>query len=161
MHDALNVFSDAQSFIINIGTKLSDKSIDMWGGLTAMPTSVLGNTPMLDMGKGNDLDIVIKTATAWVGATATVMVELIMADDAALTTNVVSLQQAPGASITVGIPIATCGVPGYEFRISCPPQGITKRFLGLRYNVFTANITAGTVNAFLALDRNSAPGTVS
>lgn len=157
MHDALNVFSDAQSFIINVGSALSDKSIDLWNQ-TTMPTTVMGNTPVHDLGRGNQLEVIVQTATTWVGATATVMVELIMADDEALTSNVVSLQQAPGGSVTVGIPIATCGVVGYQFRLAVVPAGITKRYLGLRYNVYTANITAGTVNAYLAIDRNTAPG---
>ena len=157
MHDANLVFSDDQSLAQVVGTYLSDKSID-WQK-AARQTTALGNTPTMDIGRGNLVEVVCQVTTAFVGATATVLAELIMADDEALTSNVVSLEQAPGGSITVGIPVATL-VAGYQWRIGRSiPAGISSRYLGLRYRIFTATTTAGKISAFLAKDRTTAPGT--
>ena len=158
MHDALEVFSDDQDLSQVVGAYLSDKSIDLWGG--ARQTTVLGNTPVLDPGRGNELEVVVQVSEAFVGATATVIFELVMADDEALTSNLVSVAQAPGGSITVGIPVATL-IVGYQVRLRTVPQGITKRYLGMRYNILTATTTAGKVHAYLAKNRNTAPGTIS
>lgn len=158
MHDALLVFSDNQDLSQVVGAYLSDKSIDLWN--VARQTTILNNTPVMDLGRGNEMEVVVVVAEAFVGATATVNVELVQADDEALTVNLQSLAQSPGGSVTVGVAVALL-IPGYDFRISLPSSGITKRYIGLRYNIFTATTTAGTVNAFLSLDRNSAPGTIS
>lgn len=159
MMDALEVLSDGQDLSQVVGSYLSDKSIDMWKG--ARQTTPLGNTPMLDLGRGNPILVECCVREAFVGATATVLVELVMADDEALTTNLVSLTQAPGGSITVGIPVATL-VIGYRFRIAgALPLGMTKRYLGLRYNIFTATTTAGTIDAHLCKDMASPPGIFS
>lgn len=157
--DALEMLSNAQDLSQVVGSYLSEKSIDLWGGQTSRPTTILGNTPVMDFGRGNELEVVVQVVEAFVGATATVLVELVMADDEGLTTNLVSLTQAPGGSITVGIPVATL-VSGYRFRLGCPEVGVTKRFLGLRYNIFTATTTAGTCSAWLATESTTAPGTV-
>lgn len=158
MIDAKEIFSDNQSLAQVVGSYLSDKSIDLWGG--AAQTTINNNTPVQDIGRGNELQVVVQVSEAFVGATATVLAELVMADDEGLTTNLVSLTQAPGGSITVGIPVATL-VVGYRWRLSTPRSGITKRYLGLRYRIFTADTTAGKVYAYLARDVASAPGTVS
>lgn len=161
MFDANEVFSDNQNLAQVVGTYLSDKSIDMWAGNTTMPTTAMGNTPVLDWGRGNEIMVECAVGTTFAGATATVMAEIVMADDAALTTNLVSLMQSPGGSITVGIPVATL-VTKYKWRISTAlPVGLSKRFLGLRYRVFTATLTAGTINAYLCRESSTAPGTMS
>lgn len=158
MFDAKSCFSDDQDLSQVVGTYLSDKSIDMWGG-SARQTTPMGNTPQLDFGAGNPIQVECVVTEAFVGVGATVLVELVMADDAALTTNLVSLQQAPGGSITVGIPVATL-VQKYRFRIGGTlPPGLSSRYLGLRYRIFTATTTAGKLSAYLALDRTTAPGT--
>ena len=157
MHDANEVFSDGQSLAQVVGSYLSDYSIDMWNG--ARQTTVFGNTPVLDWGRGNEIKVECSVKTAFVGATATVLVELVMADDAALSTSLVSLAQSPGGSITVGIAVASL-VAGYRFRVAgVLPVGLSKRYLGLRYNIFTATLTAGTIDAMLCADRSTAPGT--
>lgn len=155
MHDALEVFSDGQDLSQIVGSYLSDKSVDLWNG--ARQTSVMSNTPPLDFGAGEEIKIDIVVCEAFVGATATVLVEVVMADNEALDSNLVSLTQAPGGSITVGIPVATL-VQGYKWRVSLPRHGISKRWLGLRYNIFTATTTSGTVNAYLAKDTANPPG---
>mgnify|MGYP001575286605 CR=1 FL=1 len=160
MQDALEMLSDDQDLSQVVGAYLSDKSIDMWNG--ARQTTVLGNTPLLDPGRGNPIEVVVQVTEAFVGATATVLVELVMADDEALTSNLVSLSPAPGGSITVGIAVATL-VAGYQFRIAALPVGVSKRYLGLRYNIFTATTTAGKCSAWLAAPggRTTAAGTMA
>ena len=156
--DANEILSDNQDLAQVVGSYLSTKSYDMWGG--AQRTTINGNSPVMDLGRGNHKELVVQVTEAFVGATATVLVELVMADDEALTTNLVSLTQAPGGSITVGIPVATL-IAGYLFRIDLPGFGVTKRYLGLRYNIFTATTTAGKISAYLARVRSTAPGTAS
>jgi hypothetical protein len=159
MHDALEVFSDAQDLAQVVGAYLSTKSIDMWNG--ARQTTPLGNTPVLDWGRGNEIQVECAVSTTFVGATATMIAELVMADDAALTSNLVSLAQSPGGSITVGIPVATL-VQGYRWRVAGKlPVGLSKRYLGMRYNIYTATMTAGNIDAYLCKDKSTAPGTFS
>lgn len=160
MHDVNDMFSDAQTMILAAGSYLSTKSIDMWAGNAARVTTVMGGTPVLDWGRGNDIELVCQVTTTFVGATATFYVEAIMADDAGLTTNIVSLQQVPGGSVAVGIPVATL-VAGYMFRFNTIPLGLSKRFLGLRYTILTAALTAGAISAYIARDRVSSPGSIS
>lgn len=148
--DRQNMFSIDQDLSQVVASYLSDYSVDFGAAVD----NVLGNSPIKDVGRGQVPEILVQVIEAFVGATATVLVELVMADDAALTSNLVSVQQAPGGSITVGIPVATL-VAGYKFRIRIP-GGITKRYLGLRYNIFTATTTAGTITAGLAWNLDSA-----
>lgn len=155
MIDALEMMSNAQDLSQVVGTYLSEKSIDLWNGARA--TTVMGNTPLLDFGSGEPMEVIVKVIEAFVGATATVFVELVMADDEALTTNLISLTQALGGSVTVGVPVATL-IAGYEFRLALPRLGITKRYLGLRYNILTATTTSGTCSAWLDTVRATAPG---
>ena len=158
MHDANEMFSDNQSLVTGaIGAVLSSKSLDMWNG--ARQTTVLGNTPSMDLGRGQVPELVVRVGTAAVsGGGGTLIVELVQADDEALTTNLQSLQQAPGNSVTVGYSAATL-VSGYPIRLAIPPN-ITKRYLGVRYNILTAVFTALTVNAFLAREQATAPGII-
>jgi hypothetical protein len=154
--DANLILSDDQDLSQVIGAYLSDKSVDLWNG--ARQTTAKGNTPVMDPGMGNHVLVVCQVTESFVGATATVNGELIMADDEALTSNVVVLQQAPGGSVTVGIPVATL-VAGYQFRIGGTiPPGVSKRYLGVRYNIFTATTTSGKITAFLTRNWATPPG---
>lgn len=158
MFDALEMLSDNQDLAQVVGNYLSDKSIDLWGG--AQRTTINGNSPVNDLGRGNELQIVVQVTEAFTGANGTVLVELVQADNEALTSNLQSLTQAPGGSITVGVAVALL-VVGYKWRLAIPRGGVSKRYLGLRYNIFTTNMTTGKVSAFLAKDVASAPGTFS
>ncbi len=154
--DASLMFSNDQSLAQVVGSYLSTYSIDLWNA--ARQTTAKGNTPPMDPGRGNDVEIVCQVTESFVGATATMSVELINTTDEALTAGLVSLQQAPGGSVTVGIPVATL-VAGYQFRIGCDlPAGIALRYLGLRFNIFTATTTAGKITAYLGRNRVTAPG---
>lgn len=149
--DKENLVSDRQDLAQVVGAYLSTYSID----LGANGTPALGGSLAADPGRAPEFDLLVQVVESFVGATATVIVELVMADDAALTSNLVSLQQAPGASITVGIPVATL-IAGYQFRIS-PPVGISKRYLGLRYNILTATTTAGKITAGVVWTKQTNP----
>ena len=45
-------------------------------------------------------------------------------------------------------------IAGYQFRLAVPP-GVSKRYLGLRYTVGTAETTAGKVTAGLVIDKQT------
>lgn len=143
--DVNTLCSDAQDLAKVVGAYLSERSID----LGAAQTDSLSNTVPSDPGK-SDIEILVKVTEDFVGATGTVMVELISADDAALTSGVTSLAQAPGGSVTVGIPIATLKA-GYEFKLPELPAGISQRYLGFRYNIYTATQTAGKITAAIGV----------
>lgn len=156
MYDANLTFSNNQSLAQVIGSYLSDKSVDLWNG--ARQTTAKGNTPPMDPGRGNPIQIICQVTEDFVGVNGTMSVELIGTTDEALTAGLVSYEQAPGGSVTVGIPVATLKA-GYEFRLggSLPP-GISLQYLGLRYNIFTTNLTGGKITAYLNRDRVTAPG---
>jgi len=149
MTDAHLLFSDEQSLAINVGTALSDKSID----LGASATDTLGNTVISDIGRGTQIEVFCQITTAVVasGGSATLQVELVMADDEALSTNLVVLHATAAIAKTVL-------VAGYQFRLGgTPPPGVSSRYLGLRYTVATANIDSGNITAGLVKDRQSNP----
>lgn len=147
MMDALALFSDAQTLVISVGTALSDKSYDLGAGGTVPQ----GGTAVVDPGRGflsADVFCQITTAVAATGGASTLSVSLVMADDAALTSNLVVLYTTAAISKTVL-------VAGYQFRMGRLPPGITKRYVGLRYTVATNDITTGVVTAGLVWNRQS------
>ncbi len=154
LEDANLMMSDKQdlSTATVLGSPyLSSKSIDLWAGQTSLPTDALGNSPLADIARGRlKLLTQVVTDVASAGA-ATLKAELIMADDEALTTNVVVLSASDA--------VAKASLKaGYKFRLGMPAAGITKRFLGVRFTVGTADLTAGKVSATLVLDiSTSAP----
>jgi hypothetical protein len=143
--DKQNTMSDDQDLAIAAGSVLSDNSID----LGASATDTLGNTVISDIGRGG-ADLLVQVTETFVGATATLKAELVMADNAALTTNLVVLQ------VSDVIPVATL-TAGYQYRLRIP-VGISKRYLGLRYTVATATMTAGKVTASIITTRQTNPG---
>lgn len=149
--DKENLISDQQDLAQVVGAYLSTYSIDFG----AVGTPVLGGSLAADPGRAPGLDLLVQVVETFVGATMTMIVELVMADNAALTSNLVSLQQAPGASITVGIPVATL-IAGYQFRLALP-VGISKRYFGARYNILTATTTAGKITAGLCWSKQTNP----
>jgi hypothetical protein len=146
MQDIGNLCSDKQTVAIAQGAVLSDKSIDL-GLATAGP---LG-TPIHDIGRGREVPLLIQMveSLASLGA-ATIKVELVMADDAALTSNLVVLWDSGAIAKAVA-------VAGYQFRCPCVPFGVTKRYLGFRYTIGAADATAGKVVAGIVFDRQQNP----
>lgn len=144
------MMSDDQDIGQVVGTYLSDRSIDLWNE-SALPSDVLGNTVPSDPGKGNPVNVLVQITEAVVGTTSTVEFQLVMADNEALSSNLVVLQS------TGAIAEATL-VAGYQVMLGGTlPPGISKRFLGVRYLVAVNTTTAGKVTAFIASDKQTAP----
>lgn len=152
MFDANLTFSDAQSLVATAGAILSDKSIDLWGG--ARQTDTLGNTPISDPGRGAPIRVVVVVTTSFTstGSDVTLYCELVMADDAALTSNLTVVQ----TSQTVTLPLI-----GQRFHLSALPEGISKRYLGVRYTTAVHDATAGKVTAGLVLDADTGFGSAT
>jgi len=108
------------------------------------PNSVDLSQPR-DMGPGEDLYLRVEVGTAFTGLTA-LDIEAITADDAALTTNVVSV----GA--VKGVPVANLGA-GARVAVDISPLigSKGKRYLGARYTPAGTG-TAGTVFADFGID---------
>lgn len=98
-----------------------------------------------DIGAGEPLigTFLVVTALLASGGAATLTVELISADDAALTSNVVS------HASTEAIPKASL-VAGYKRTLAVPPRTNigADRYWGFRYTPATNDFTSGTLDAW-------------
>lgn len=151
--DANTLFSDAQSLVGTAGAMLSDKSIDLWSGQSSLPKDALGNTVISDPGMGEKVEVLAQVVEEFdsAGDAVTLVVDLVMADNEALSTNLVVLHSTPALAQSVL-------KPGYQFRIGGTlPPGVSKRFLGLRYTTAVADATAGKITAGLVRDRQTNP----
>jgi hypothetical protein len=112
-------------------------------------TTLGGNTPN-ELGRGEPLEIAISTLVAATAAgAATVNFELIQADDAALTTNVETLDQTgPIGKATLAIG----ALVNLKYGKASPLAA--RRYIGVRYTVSTGPLTAGTFSA--AIVKNAA-----
>jgi hypothetical protein len=136
--DAFNVFSGGFSAagavtyqtVTGASAVVSTNSFDTTG---ASPTG-----QNIDLGKGEEMDLVTQVGTAFAGLTA-LEVQFVSADDAALTTNVTVLGSS-GA-----VPVANLGA-GAQIVVPVPPADprSVRRYVGMRY-VPTGTGTAGTV----------------
>lgn len=106
----------------------------------------IGGPLLHDFGRGRSLLFIAQITTAVTSAgAATVQVNFIQADDAALATNAV-------ATLFSGvIPKATL-VAGYRFLHKRTPGKISQRWIGAQVVIGTAALTAGAYSADLALD---------
>lgn len=102
--------------------------------LTAFPT---------DMGEGYPLYLVILFTTTTAGGTSTAY-SLVTADNAALSSNPVTLLATPA------IPVAS-GVAGTMAIVVALPKANYKRYLGVNLTR-VGTVTAGAVSAFLVQD---------
>lgn len=117
------------------GTVTSTNVIDLAGVGT-------GNTGR-DIGMGQELEIAIEVTTAFVGGTST-QVQLVCADDAAISVNVTTIVLSPAiltAALTVGAQIIL-----HLDRAAA--TNVARRYLALQYVIVGTN-TAGAVNAFV------------
>lgn len=142
-------YEDAQLLMMNkqtlvgqgVGTFLSEKSLYM--GIASTIPGYTTAAPVNDKGRGTPKRLSVKVTTTCVsGGGGTLMAELVMADDEALTTNLKSLKQT-------AVIAAAQLVKGYEFRLGYLPIGITKKWLGIRMTIGTAIFTAGAIHAKL------------
>lgn len=149
LFDKQNLFSDQQSLIHAAGSWLSDNVIDL-GVAQAGP---LG-TPVYDVGRGQDKQLVVQITETFLAAAgaATLQVELVQADDAAITQNVETLVRSEAIA-------KAALVAGYQFRTPCEiPPGVTRRYLALRLTIATNPGTAGKLTAGVVYDRQTSPG---
>jgi hypothetical protein len=127
-----------------------------WANGTWTPQTVTGSSPVLssntvdllqnrDIGEGGELNLRIGVPTAFAGLTA-LTAEIVVADDAALTTNVTVIGSS-GA-----IPVASL-TAGSRFVVGANPRIASKgqRYLGVRYTPAGTG-TAGALIAELGTD---------
>lgn len=143
--DAFNVFSGgfsaggAVTYQTVTGTNTAVVGSNSFDTTGASPTG-----QNIDLGKGEEMDVVSQVGTAFAGATS-VEIQFISADDAALTSNVTVLGS------TGAIPIAnlTAGKQVVQNLPIADPRTI-RRYVGVQY-VIVGTGSAGTV--FTALQR--------
>jgi len=128
--DEQNLFSDAQAVTVQA---VSTNSVDL--GLAGQ-----------NIGVGEVLYLVVSVETALTngGAGTTVDFELVNATNAALTAGLVVIQ-------TMGSVISTAAA-GTRVVVKLPPDGVTLRYLGVRYTPNGAALTGGAFDAFLTKD---------
>lgn len=144
--DKQTLLSDDQDLSQAAGTYVSTNTIDLG---TAGTIPHLGGTPLMDIGRGNEPDLLCQiTETFTSGGAATLTVQLIQSANADLSSPTI-LQTTPALAL------ATL-VAGYQFRLRIPP-GISARYLGVQYVIGTATTTAGTVTAGIVLDKQTNP----
>lgn len=143
--DKQNMFSENQDLSQDAGSYLSTNTIDR--GATG--STAFHGSPVNDIGRTRGLELMCQiTETFTSGGAATLQVQLVSADNAALDSNLTVLSETPAYALAAL-------TAGKQFPISFGP-GITQRYLGLRYVIGTATTTAGTVSAGFVLDRQTA-----
>lgn len=145
MMDYENQFSIAQKIT---GTAKSTNVIQFVkpGEFTVGDQVITAPIPYKDLGKGEPIQIHIQVVEDFVGGDS-VQVQLITADNEALTANPVTLATTPA------IPVSQLKA-GYVFNIDKIPLGATKQFIGLNY-VVEGTPTAGAIDAGIVADRQT------
>jgi hypothetical protein len=151
--DKQSLFCNDQSLVGAAGATLSEKSIDVGAaGSMARRFNALGSAPR-DVGKGMPVQVLVQVTEEFdsSGDNTTLKVELVTADDAALTSNLVV--------ISVSAVIAQAALlKGYQFLVpgTIPPGTGADRYIGLRLTTATGDPTAGALVAGLVFDKQSA-----
>lgn len=151
--DALQRFSSAQSLAQVVGTYASSNILD-YGILSGIPSSANGGGAR-DMGIGDKpaLKLLVQVGTAFVSAGGgTLQVTLQGAVDDG--TGSPAAFSTWWASPIYTIAQANAGSRLLNMDFPRPPDGVAiPRFVRLLYGVATATITAGTIDAFVVIDR--------
>lgn len=137
-------FSDAQAVT---ATAISTNVYDLFSMAAGGDASEITPNSRLDVGLGEDVWAVCNTAVTATdtGSDATLVVEVISADDAALTTNV----QVHATSGTLAFAaFATAGTNLLRARL---PSLASRRYIGFRYTVNSGPLTAGAFDAFFTI----------
>lgn len=145
--DVTGLCSDEQSVVGAAGNYLSERSVNLLDGATALSTDGMGNTVPHDPGAGENLEVfaAMDSDLDSAGGACTIQAQLISADDEALTVNVVVHAE------TAAIPEATA-VRGYQFKLpSKMPAGIDDVYGGFRFITAGEAATAGTVTAAIGV----------
>ena len=116
------------------------------GASAVLSTNTVDLSQARDIGEGGELNLRVGVTTGFTGLTA-LTIEAIVADDAALTTNVTVIGSA-GA-----VPVASLTTPGQRVVLGLNPRIASKgqRYLGVRYTP-TGTGTAGALIAELGTD---------
>ena len=128
-----------------ITDKLLRVSTDQAVTTTAVSTDTVDLSIARDMGEGGDLFMNFAMTEAFAGGTSTNF-EIIIADNAALSSNVVVIG-ASGAILTASLTLGT----NVAVRLNPQIASLGKRYLGARYTVSGTN-TAGKVVADIVMD---------
>ena len=128
-----------------ITDKLLRVSTDQAVTTTAVSTDTVDLSIARDMGEGGDLYMNFAMTEAFAGGTSTNF-EIIIADNAALSSNVVVIG-ASGAIVTASLTLGT----NVAVRLNPQIASLGKRYLGARYTVSGTN-TAGKVIADIVMD---------
>jgi hypothetical protein len=149
IRDGELILCDDQSLANVVGTFLSEQSIDS-GTVDSMVAAfqARGSVPH-DIGKGKTvfLCVQITADVTDAGGTSTLKVELVEADDEALTSNVRSVAISGAAIAKASL---TAGYPFQVPYVIAPDPATPKRYYGLRFTVAGETITGGTVAAWLS-----------
>jgi hypothetical protein len=148
MFDQNLIFSDLQNLAQAAGSYVSTNSIDTWKGKSAAAgTPAIGGPLTGDFGRGNDVMYIVGIVTqAFTSAgAATLQIQVIQADDAALTSNVQVLRETRALAAGTQPSVFTLGK---VLNMQNVPS-MTKQFLGLQYTIGTATTTAGKITAGL------------
>lgn len=141
--DMQTLFSDAQNLAQAAGSYLSTNTVDLGAAGSAKQT---GAAVPYDIGQGMAAQVLAQvTETFTSGGAGTLQAQLVQADDAALTTNLEVLCETPVLAL------ATLKA-GYQFRLPSFPY-VTRRFIGVRYVIATAAMTAGKATAGIVVDK--------
>lgn len=147
--DALQRFDDNSSLAIAAGTQASANILD-YGILSGIPSSASGGGAR-DMGIGKKLPLLVQVGTTFTGGTS-LQVAIQGAPDNA--------SGAPGTFVTwyssyaVLLASLNAGSRILEMDFPRPPDGVVvPRFVRLLYTV-VGTMTAGTVSAFVTLNRD-------
>jgi Bbp16-like protein len=137
--DKQNLFSDAQDLAQVAGSYLSTNTLDT-GAVGTIPG--LGGTPIHDIGRGGVPRLLVQVVETFTsGGAATLQVQFVQADNAALSTNLEVLSETRVHALADL-------VIGKQFGVSVPP-GVNRRYVGVRYVIGTATTTAGKCTAGL------------
>jgi hypothetical protein len=109
------------------------------GAATVSASSYGKQSPAQDLSIGRRMALAVY-ATVAAGAGSTHTLEAIQADDAALTSNVTSLN-----AVTV---LAAALIPGKEIEVPIPQGSMTQKYLGFR-NTSTGGTTTVTLDVYL------------
>lgn len=137
--DELLEFADATSVAGSTGTNVIGDVIDV-------------GAVIRDLGEGEDINVVARIVTGIVAAGAgTVIFNLVTADNAALSTNPVTLLTSGSLTTQASTPHASV-VAGTQLFNAAIPRNSYKRYLGITAVVAGNNISSGNVDAFLTKD---------
>ncbi|SEB24788.1 Bbp16 family capsid cement protein [Paraburkholderia sartisoli] len=140
--DQQSLFSDAQAVTV---TANSSNVIDTLPG---------GQNTKAGIGDGQDIRLFAQVNTTFTaGGGATMVIALVSADDAALTTNVIT------HFATAAIAVASLTAKSRPVQLALP-YGKYRRYVGLQYTVATGPMTAGAITAGLVEDLQTLNGTV-